>query len=256
MQTTVSFLKSVINSIQSMTNKEKYAHTFVWIIGLFTLNWSGFDFTMLVFYSSDNSLLIASIYGTILNAALFYGIVVLVKDWFRRDTKVFFKKILGLFLTISIIEMGLDLLYYYLFHENLPSWVIYEIIIGTLLLNGLFFLISGLVYGIIKDWKSVEIEKPDQKIIIKDGSNKLFLNPSDIYFIKSDGNYVVYQTKNGKIMVRNSLSSILKDLPKEFIRSHRSYIVNSTLIEKKTYDQLEIVNHKIPIGRTFSEVFK
>jgi hypothetical protein len=68
------------------------------------------------------------------------------------------------------------------------------------------------------------------------GEQFLF-NPGDIYYLKSNGNYVlVYFQKAGQLkheMLRNTLSQVSGQLPADFIPIHRSYIVNH-----KNFDRL------------------
>ncbi len=248
--------KQIPTYIKAMSRKVKAIHLFVWLGGILTLNWPGSDFTIGVFHSSDNSLLMTSIYGALMNAVLFYGVILLVMKWFKADLKKFVVKLGQLFILITIIEIILDFIYFYAFYKSLPEWVIFDMLTGPLLMNGIFFLVPGLVYGIIIDGRESNSEEPIQKIKIKDGSKEIFITPSELYFINSDGNYVVYHTEKGKIMVRESLSSLEKELPDIFKRSHRSFIVNISHIRSKTYDTLVIKDEKIPIGRTYTKEFK
>ncbi|HCI70887.1 MAG TPA: hypothetical protein DF712_05995 [Balneola sp.] len=248
--------KQIPTYIKAMSRKVKAIHLFVWLGGILILNWPGSDFTIGVFHSSDNSLLMTSIYGALMNAVLFYGVILLVMKWFKADLKKFVVKLGQLFILITIIEIILDFIYFYAFYKSLPEWVIFDMLTGPLLMNGIFFLVPGLVYGIIIDGRESNSEEPIQKIKIKDGSKEIFITPSELYFIKSDGNYVVYHTEKGKIMVRESLSSLEKELPDIFKRSHRSFIVNISHIRSKTYDTLVIKDEKIPIGRTYTKEFK
>jgi hypothetical protein len=61
------------------------------------------------------------------------------------------------------------------------------------------------------------------------GEQFLF-SPGDVYYLKSNGNYVlVYFQKAGQLkheMLRNTLSQVSGQLPADFIPIHRSYIVN------------------------------
>lgn len=239
-----------------MPRSVKATHLLFWLGGIVALNWPGSNLTMGVFHGYDNSLLIASMYGALTNAFLFYGTIVLVSKWFRANMKLFLVKLSILFISTTFVEIVLDYGYYFTFHQNFPRWILLDVLVGNLLLNALFFLAPGLVYGIITDWSSVEFTDAQPKITIKDGGKKIFLDSLDIYYIKSDGNYAIYHTARGKIMVRESLSSLEDELPHIFKRSHRSFIVNTTLIQSKTYDTLSVKDQKIPIGRTYANSFK
>lgn len=80
----------------------------------------------------------------------------------------------------------------------------------------------------------------------------------DIFYIESMKDYVKVFTANGMIITKQSISSVEAMLPeKEFIRSHRSYIVSARHIKSFTSELIEIHNTEIPIGKLFrNEVIK
>ncbi len=78
-----------------------------------------------------------------------------------------------------------------------------------------------------------ETSPPYKNILIKSGK-KLYKVPfDDIYFIKSESEYITYQTKSfGKLMVHGALKEVENTLPQnQFLRIHRSYIVNVSHIK-------------------------
>lgn len=77
------------------------------------------------------------------------------------------------------------------------------------------------------------------------------LSSADIIFIQSDGVYIQIQTTTGKITQRKLLKEIQDELPDTFIRVHRSYIVNTQYIEKRTATRLTLRGITIPISRSF-----
>jgi DNA-binding LytR/AlgR family response regulator len=80
----------------------------------------------------------------------------------------------------------------------------------------------------------------------------------DIFYIESMKDYVKVFTAGGMIITKQSISSVEAMLPeKEFIRSHRSYIVSARHIKSFTSELIEIHNTEIPIGKLFrNEVMK
>lgn len=80
----------------------------------------------------------------------------------------------------------------------------------------------------------------------------------DILYIESMKDYIKVFTSAGTIITKQSISSVEAMLPeKEFIRSHRSYIVSSRHIKSFTAELIEIHNTEIPIGKLFrNEVMK
>ena len=80
----------------------------------------------------------------------------------------------------------------------------------------------------------------------------------DILYIESMKDYVKVFTTNGMIITKQSISSVEAMLPeKEFIRTHRSFIVSTRHIKSFTAELIELQNMEIPIGKLFrNEVMK
>ena len=80
----------------------------------------------------------------------------------------------------------------------------------------------------------------------------------DILYIESMKDYVKVVTADATIITKQSISSVEAMLPeKEFIRSHRSYIVSTRHIRSFTSELIEINTTEIPIGKLFrNEVLK
>lgn len=80
----------------------------------------------------------------------------------------------------------------------------------------------------------------------------------DILYIESMKDYVKIFTSNGTIITKQSISAVEAMLPeKEFVRSHRSFIVATRHIKSFTSELIEIQDMEIPIGKLFrNEVLK
>ncbi|VXB23972.1 conserved hypothetical protein [Flavobacterium sp. 9AF] len=90
-------------------------------------------------------------------------------------------------------------------------------------------------------------------ISIREGYNEIKLAIEDILFLKSDKNYIDIQTTSKIITLRNSLDNFHEELDKnQFLRVHRSYIVNKNKITSKSNNFIKINQFEIPISRTFS----
>jgi len=62
---------------------------------------------------------------------------------------------------------------------------------------------------------------------------EVIVDASKIYFLEAAGNYVVIHTGDGQFRLRSSLSNIEAHLdPSDFVRVHRSYIVNVAAIKE------------------------
>lgn len=75
----------------------------------------------------------------------------------------------------------------------------------------------------------------------------------DILFIEGSGNYVKIHTLNEKpLMVLDKLTELQDKLPKkQFIRVHKSFIINVSNIQKIERNMIKIGDKVIPISATF-----
>lgn len=70
----------------------------------------------------------------------------------------------------------------------------------------------------------------------------------DISFVKPSANYLEIHTPNKKYMIKGTMSSFSKSLPKkQFLQSHRSYILNVSKVEALGKNFVKIGETKIPI---------
>ncbi len=99
-----------------------------------------------------------------------------------------------------------------------------------------------------------------KKITINTDGKLIFLEPEEIVFIESDGNYsTIHTIENKKIVVTKKLKEVNSLLPNElFFRIHNSYVINLKKVKEfyKTdgYVVLEN-NHKIPVSRQKKAAF-
>ncbi len=86
--------------------------------------------------------------------------------------------------------------------------------------------------------------------------NKVFLDA--ILFIEADNNYSTIYTEKEKYLYSVVMKKVEQQLPANlFMRTHRSFIVNTSRIEGYEGNQLFIGHHRIPISKSHKEnVFK
>lgn len=92
-------------------------------------------------------------------------------------------------------------------------------------------------------------------IFLKDGYEQIKVLLIDILFIEAAGNYCkVFLESQRTICTRISLSDMLQLLPaRNFIRTHRAFIISVNKITKYDRSQVFIEEHTIPIGATYTQ---
>jgi DNA-binding LytR/AlgR family response regulator len=96
-----------------------------------------------------------------------------------------------------------------------------------------------------------------QDIFIKSGYEHIKITVADILFIKSDSDYTEINLANKKHLSSETLRYWAKELDENvFIRIHKSYLINSTKVQKMVGNQLYLSkNQTVPIGRSYKEYF-
>ena len=87
--------------------------------------------------------------------------------------------------------------------------------------------------------------------------NKSKVMLEDLMYIQSDGHYLNLFTINKKEFVRGKMTELLAELPPNFVKCHRSYIVNKNFIHYYKNNSLTLTNGaEIPVSRQFNKDFE
>ena len=93
-------------------------------------------------------------------------------------------------------------------------------------------------------------------VFIKDGIAFIKIKFEDIWFVKSDGNYVSIKTEQKKHLIRKTLKEFGATLPADsFFQVSKSYIINLDCIDSVHSDHVMVKKQEVPIGREFKEAF-
>lgn len=97
----------------------------------------------------------------------------------------------------------------------------------------------------------------NETLFIKSGYDLIKVNTTDIYYIKSDADYTEIVTTTAKHLSAEPLKYWLHKLDAtQFCQVHKSYIINTEVLEKVSGNQVYLYNNiVIPIGRTYKEPF-
>jgi DNA-binding LytR/AlgR family response regulator len=94
-------------------------------------------------------------------------------------------------------------------------------------------------------------------ITIKSGYNLHKVKLTDILYIQSDSEYVVFYLRDKKIMSYQTLKSLEDSLPQSlFMRVHRSYIINKKEVSSLVGKDVTINKVKIPVSARYFDTVK
>ncbi|WP_420379060.1 LytR/AlgR family response regulator transcription factor [Gilvibacter sp.] len=77
---------------------------------------------------------------------------------------------------------------------------------------------------------------------------------SEIKYVESIQDYLKIHTANKSLVTRETMAQLQQQLPeREFLRCHRSFLVNLRHIDSYTHEQITIKRKSIPISRSYKE---
>ena len=96
-------------------------------------------------------------------------------------------------------------------------------------------------------------DEKDSRLFIKDGNKLVKVNLEDVWYFKSEANYISVVLKNKKILTLMALKDLETKLPNFFQRTHRSFIVNLNKIDSIDNNTIEIGKEYLPVSQTYEK---
>ena len=92
----------------------------------------------------------------------------------------------------------------------------------------------------------------DNYVYFKVDKKMIKTKMADVLYIESIKDYVKVKTADKEIVTQQKISYLEESLPREqFLRIHRSFIINLEKIDAYSATDVEIGKHSIPIGRNY-----
>lgn len=106
--------------------------------------------------------------------------------------------------------------------------------------------------------KDAAVNTGDEEIFIKKGSSLVKLKLKEIIYIEALENYVTLITEDDRFTIHFTMKAIENQLPSGiFIRVHRSYIINKSMIQAIKENSLDLMvgdtQKSIPVGKSFRD---
>jgi DNA-binding LytR/AlgR family response regulator len=106
-----------------------------------------------------------------------------------------------------------------------------------------------------KGVETTEFELLEDRIFIRHRGKMIKLLLDDILYLEADRNYCKIVSQNAEHTLSSSLKVVSDKLPhSQFIRVHRSYMVNISKLEIVADDHLEIKRKSIPLSKTYKDL--
>lgn len=94
--------------------------------------------------------------------------------------------------------------------------------------------------------------KENDSIFVKDGNKLVKVHFPDILYLKAEANYTSIVTTERKILTLITMKKIESELPENFQRTHRSFIVNVDHIDSIDKNEITIGKNFVPISQKYS----
>lgn len=90
-------------------------------------------------------------------------------------------------------------------------------------------------------------------MLVKEGKRIYKVPYGDIFYMQAYGDYVKIYTDKKTYVMKARLTNVEKDVPSQFVRCHRSYVLNVKNIAFLEGNYIETMGEKIPISDSYRE---
>ena len=169
-----------------------------------------------------------------------------------------FTQFLALYLSLLVACALVQRLFIYFFYEGLlvgegaglfsmSSLFRAALLINTTVVLAAFIKLLGGYLRLLGQAESTA----DDTVRIKANRRTYLVEPQNIMYLEGLGNYINYYLEDGqKLTAYCSLKQAHSELPSEFIRAHKSYVVNKNFISSFSGDDIQIGSETVPRGKT------
>ena len=101
----------------------------------------------------------------------------------------------------------------------------------------------------------LEAKNEQEFILLKSGKETHRLRFDHIYYLEGSGNYITYHTSSGKLLSLQTMKELEEELPRQFVRIHKSFIVNIDHVDSFESHQVKVKGSDLPISQANREAF-
>ena len=101
--------------------------------------------------------------------------------------------------------------------------------------------------------KSDKERNEQQNLLVRIDRKNHLIPLNELFYIESLNDYVKVVTADSELVTREKITSLSSKLPDQFVRIHRSFLVNSEKVTSFTTTEINILNTTLPISRTYKK---
>ncbi|WP_017732085.1 LytR/AlgR family response regulator transcription factor [Nafulsella turpanensis] len=99
----------------------------------------------------------------------------------------------------------------------------------------------------------LNMEEAREHLFIRVDRKTVKLVLAEVLYMESMSDYLKIYTTGGMLLTKEKISVLEQKLPPEFMRIHRSYILNSRHLQAFTQEFVEVGDRQLPISRSFRQ---
>lgn len=174
----------------------------------------------------------------------------LLKDKVRR----FALTLLVALLIAGFLQRLLIYFFYELFFDDQEGrlWEVSGIIRAMVLVNSTVLVLGA--FKMYKYWleeRNKNLGEKQELIELRSDKRTYRISPNEILYVEGLGNYVTYYLSTRKPLISySSLKEVEQGLPKNFVRIHKSFVVNKDFVESYTAENVEVHGRILPLGKS------
>lgn len=217
--------------------------------------------------------------GSYINAFYFISFLVpvaLVTSWFFNNYLIpyyLLRKRYGRFIILSIftVIISLDMIMIVVFvafiliaryqpdqlKTLITQYYTFPAVLYLTIIANTFFNLVHDYMEIVEDMKALNTIKNKHGngyLIVRSNRQARKISYDTINYIESMSDYIIIRTTDDqKIITRERISRIEDKLPRQFIRIHRSFIVNLEKVVSFTREQVSVPDMDLPVSRTYKK---
>ncbi|XOV93199.1 MAG: LytR/AlgR family response regulator transcription factor [Bacteroidota bacterium] len=183
----------------------------------------------------------------------------LTKRYWMFSLYMFYMVVITLYLEMMVMVFSFIYMYNFRFGDMNPLTVDTLSVATTI-----YLIVFGFAFfRMIESLRQVDsekallrerLEKDQQQILtVVSDRHQVPIVMDNIRFIESLADYVMIHQVDGKTMTKEKISVLEESLPSNFIRIHRSFIVNKRWITAFNSEHVVMIDEKIPVSRTYKK---
>jgi hypothetical protein len=185
----------------------------------------------------------------------------LKKRYFWFGLYFFYMLVLSLYLQMLVVLFS----YIYFTNFNLEEIavniidqiILLAFVMYAVVFAGSFFIMIQQLAERQKELEQLRVEKEKAKqqvLELVSNRQKVRIPFDDIFYIESMSDYIkVHSTSQSEVVSKEKISALAKRLPENFLRIHRSFIINTNKINQFNSTEVVINQATLNIGRSYKK---